>query len=122
MNRQQPEHARADRSDAQGTSTMTTPNAAPFDVDHPPPLDFDAWADLAARLLERHAVERFEILAEREIEPELWDRCETYWADQLACEIGAGDMRRATDYAGRCANELAARQRAKAAPNPRAPS
>jgi hypothetical protein len=117
MTNQGPEHRQADRAGVAGATATAAPNVGPFDAEHPPPLDFAAWAAMAARLLERDAGERLEILADREVDPELWDRCETYWAEQLAREIGAGEMGRATDYASRCANELAMRRRAPAAPN-----
>jgi hypothetical protein len=117
MTRQEPEHRAAGQSDADGGPVTAAASAGPFDVDHPPPLDFASWTAMAARLLERAPVERFEILTERDLDPGLWDRCEAYWAEQLAGEIGTGDMRRATDYARRCADELAARRRAKPAPS-----
>ena len=117
MTKQEPEH-RAGRSGVEGAPANAVPNAAPFDAEHPPPLDFAAWAGMAARLLQRDAVERLEILAECEIDPGLWERCEIYWAELLAREIGAGEMGRATDYAERCAKELAARRRTGAARPP----
>jgi hypothetical protein len=118
MTKHEPEPPAAGRAGASEGSVRGARDVGPFDAEHPPPVDFAAWAELAARLLERDAVERLEILAECEVEPGLWERCDGYWTAELVRELNAGEMGRAIAYAGRCANELAARRSARTARSP----
>ncbi|MBW2525162.1 MAG: hypothetical protein JRI23_13345 [Deltaproteobacteria bacterium] len=82
----------------------------PFTAKRPPPLDFDAWCEVATALLERELEERFEILADRDLDPTLWQRCDQYWTMVVAQEVVAGGSRRVDTYASRCAREMAKRR------------
>jgi len=76
-------------------------------------LDFDAWADLSTRLLERDEEARLEILAAAELLPDEWDRCNEHWSLEVARDVARGRMDRAMAYGVKCADEL---KRRKAAP------
>ncbi|WP_437311236.1 hypothetical protein [Sorangium sp. So ce388] len=79
------------------------------------PLDFEAWSELSARLLERDMDARLDLLAEAELEPVDWNRCDMHWSLALAQDIAAGRLDRAQRHGGRCATELAQRRRAATA-------
>jgi hypothetical protein len=72
-------------------------------------LDFDGWADLSARLLRLDREARADLLDERDLPVEEWDRVDEHWSGVLADEVIAGDMERAREYGRRCAEELARR-------------
>lgn len=82
----------------------------------PVPLDFEAWAALSARLLQLEDEERFDVLAEAEVEPDDYVRCDAHWSVVIARDIAAGSMARAEVYGAKCAEELKRRAEAKDAP------
>ncbi|WP_437931707.1 hypothetical protein WMF37_21430 [Sorangium sp. So ce291] len=82
------------------------------------PLDFEAWSELSARLLGRDVDARLDLLAEAELEPVDWNRCDMHWSLALAQDIAAGRLDRAQRHGGRCATELAQRRRPDAAAQP----
>lgn len=84
------------------------------------PLDFDAWADLSAKLLQRDRDSRLDILEEREIGTDTWTACEKHWTLYLAAELSAGRMDQARAYGLKCAAELE-RRSAEAAAAPATP-
>jgi hypothetical protein len=79
-------------------------------------LDFEAWAELAARLLQRSQEERLDILDERGIDIGDWMRCDKHYCLALATELAAGQMERATRYGRGCAAELERRRREPTSP------
>ncbi len=81
----------------------------PFDVDHPPPLDFESWAEISAALLRREPTEQLDILADRELDVELWDGCDLFWLQQLSDQLGRGNTKLAERYGACCAAELKGR-------------
>jgi len=82
----------------------------------PVPLDFEAWAALSARLLQLEDEERFDVLAEAEVEPDDYARCDAHWSVAIARDIAAGSMARAEVYGAKCAEELKRRTEEKGAP------
>ena len=84
--------------------------SATFSHEHPPPLDFEAWAALSAELLERSESEQEDILDEREIDIELWEACNLFWLDELANQLRRGNAKLATRYGRRCALALQQRE------------
>ncbi|MBI4956355.1 MAG: hypothetical protein HY908_30340 [Myxococcales bacterium] len=81
----------------------------PYDAAHPPPFDFDAWTELGVRLLGRDAVEQLEVLADRDVEPELWRACDAFWVGALVEQIAAGNLGLARTYADACVRATEAR-------------
>ncbi|XYI02877.1 hypothetical protein ACMHYB_25245 [Sorangium sp. So ce1128] len=86
------------------------------------PLDFEAWSELSARLLERDVDARLDLLAEADVDPVDWNRCDMHWSLALAQDISAGRLDRAQRHGGRCATELAQRRRPAAAAQPASPA
>lgn len=92
-------------------SEMERPASEPrTSVDPGPPLPFERWAELSARLLKRSRDERLDILEEHEVDPLEWDRSERHWVAQLADDLDRGDEDRADRYAARCAEEMRRRE------------
>lgn len=83
----------------------------PADRAAPLPLEFDRWAELSARLLDRTGEERVDILDEQGIDPADMERCDTQYGMEIAREVAQGRMERAESYARKCAAELAGRTR-----------
>lgn len=92
-----------------------TPATASIDTD--PPVAFDTWARLAAKMLERSSAERLDVLREHAITPDAWTPSDTHWSLLLADDIATGEMVRADVYAAHCAAEFKAR-RTNDAPSP----
>lgn len=76
-----------------------------------PPLDFETWAALSARLLKLDAEQRYDILEARGVSPEDWMQSEEQHFATLAADIGAGRMDRAEHYGQVCAAEMERRRR-----------
>lgn len=89
----------------------------PYDHDHPPPLDFERWAALAASLVGVDPDDRIDHLTARGTDPALFDACEMFWATTLARQIQRGDLGLAKRYA---AIAIQAAQRHEAEPADRA--
>lgn len=85
----------------------------PYDHANPPPLDFEAWAEIGARLFERDADAQLRILESRQLEPDLWDACNEFWTTELAGQLQHGNLRLARRYGKICANEMRQRHEAK---------
>lgn len=75
------------------------------------PLDFEAWAELSARLLQLEQAARLDVLDERGIDVADWTRWDEHHCLALAADIAAGRMDRAKNYGQRCAAELERRRR-----------
>jgi len=75
------------------------------------PLDFEAWAELSARLLQLEQAARLDVLDERGIDVADWTRWDEHHCLALASDIAAGRMDRAKNYGQRCAAELERRRR-----------
>jgi len=103
---------------------MSTPEPNEAPRENPPaaaPLDFDAWADLSARLLQRDEEQRLDILADEEVELDAWARCDERWSAELVSDIARGRMDRAHQYGARCADELKRRAAEASAPKAEPP-
>lgn len=85
-------------------------DVGPFDAEHPPPLDFETWADISATLLQRDTPEQLDILGRRDLDVELWDACNIFWLQELGAQIARGNDKLAARYGTRCADELRTRQ------------
>lgn len=92
-----------------------TPSTASIDND--PPVAFDSWAPIAAKMLDRSSAERLDILRKHSITPEAWTPSDAHWSLLVADEIAAGEMVHAEVYAAHCAAEYKAR-RTSDAPSP----
>ena len=100
----------ADSEAERAVEAPAEPAYGPFDVEHPPPLDFETWAEISAALLRRETPEQLDILADRDLDVELWDRCDLFWLQQLSDQLGRGNSKLAERYGACCAAELKARQ------------
>src|SRR4051812_8202742 len=103
---------------------MSTPEPTEAPRETPPaaaPLDFDAWADLSARRLQRDEEQRLDILADEKVELDAWARCDERWSTELVQDIAQGRMDRAHQYGARCAGELKRRAEEASAPKPEPP-
>ena len=92
----------------------------PYDQANPPPLDFETWAEVGAKLFERDVETQLKILEGRHLEPDLWDACNVFWTTELAGQLQRGNLRLARRYGRICVNELQRRREAdpqKAHPN-----
>lgn len=76
-----------------------------------PPLDFDRWTALSARLLNLGTEERIVILDERGVALEDWMSSDEHHCSALAAEVAAGELTRAEMYGRACAAEIARRRR-----------
>jgi hypothetical protein len=83
-----------------------------------PALEFEAWADISARLLNLPDDERARILESAKVELEVWSQSDAYYSDVIAADVQRGDVTRASAYGARCAVEMARRKAlvAKGAP------
>lgn len=81
-------------------------------------LDFDAWADLSARLMGLDLEARLDLLDEAQVDVRDWSRWEEQYVLAIADDIAQGRMDRAQRYALGCAAEMERRSQAKAAPPP----
>jgi hypothetical protein len=75
------------------------------------PLSFEAWAELSARLLNREQGEQLDILDERKVKFEDWQRCDKHYALTLADDVRHGRMQRVEGYGSTCAAEMARRRK-----------
>jgi|SRR6185437_13537440 len=80
-------------------------------------LDFDAWADLSARLIQLDGDARLDILDEAEVGVNEWGRCEEHYALAIADDIAHGRMERAERYASKCVAEMARRAEPRPPPS-----
>ena len=87
------------------------------------PLDFEAWAELSARMLGRTLDEQLDMLKELDVRSADWTRSDQHYAGALAADLAEGRMERAERYAGKCVAELERRKRApqQAEPEPAQP-
>jgi hypothetical protein len=69
-------------------------------------LDFDAWAELAARLVDLPMPDKVRILDERDIELEDWLRSDRHHLAAIAADAAAKRMDRAQAYARLCVAEM----------------
>jgi len=83
-------------------------------IDNDPPVAFDTWARIAAKMLDRSSSERLDVLRAHSITPEDWTPSDTYWSLLLADEIASGEMVHADVYAAHCAAECKARRESQA--------
>ncbi len=65
------------------------------------PLDFDAWADLSARLVKLDEEAREKLLDESGLDLDAWTRCDRHYGLLLAADLRAGRLERAKAYASR---------------------
>jgi len=86
------------------------------------PLSFEAWAELSARLLSLKEEDRLDILDDRRVAIEDWQRCDEHYVLALTDEMRRGSMDRARTYAGKCAAEIERRATANTAPLADAPT
>ena len=91
---------------------LTSGAAGPGDAE----IDFEAWADLSARMLKLDQEARFDLLEEREIDPTDFMRAEQRWVMALSDDLSAEKMDRVDLYAARCAAEMQRRKEAKLEP------
>src|SRR5690606_6329381 len=98
------------------SASETVDPFGPFDTDHPPPLAFDGWTEISARLLQRDTDEQLEILNTHKIDGELWDACNLFWLQEIAGQLLRGNDKMASRYGTRCAEELKARVHTRNAP------
>jgi hypothetical protein len=78
----------------------------PYHKGHPPPLDFERWAAVAASLSGCDGEERLERLADAEIEPALFDACDVFWGTTIATQIAKGELGLAKRFAAICTAAL----------------
>jgi hypothetical protein len=78
--------------------------------------DFEAWAQVAARLRLRSADERADILSSLGL-TQVWDEIHEAWALRLNQDIAAGRMELPHRYARICAKEIAGRPPSLAPPS-----
>lgn len=78
------------------------------DDDPEVPLDFDAWADLSARLVKLDEEAREKLLEESDLDLDTWTQCERHYGLLLAADLRAGRMERAKAYASRFTPEKGA--------------
>jgi hypothetical protein len=83
-------------------------------------VDFDGWAELSARLLGLDPEARVDLLEERDLPIEAWDRADGHWNRVLAGEIITGNMDRAKEYGRLCAVEMV-RRKGVPTPGPKEP-
>jgi hypothetical protein len=84
------------------------------------PLDFEAWAELSARMLGRTLDEQLDTLEELDVRSADWTRSDQHYASALVADLAEGRMERAERYAGKCVAELERRKRAPQQPEPEA--
>jgi hypothetical protein len=84
------------------------------------PLDFEAWAELSARMLGRTLDERFDMLEELGVRSADWMRSDEHYTSALAADLVEGRMERAERYAGKCVAEVERRKRAPQQAEPEA--
>jgi hypothetical protein len=73
-------------------------------------LSFEAWADLAARMLGMTPEQRQEVLDEHDIDAADWTRCEADHVEALTSDITGGRTDRTDLYAGKCVAEMERRR------------
>lgn len=85
-----------------------------------PALPFETWVQIAAKMLERSASQKLELLQNHNVKPEDWTPSDEHWTAILASDIAAGDFTRADVYALVCLEEMQARKppQEKASPEP----
>jgi hypothetical protein len=84
----------------------------PYDAESPPPLSFDQWADISAKLAGRTPERRLAILDAQQLPEALWDACDEFWLTTIGLQIAADNLRMAEIYAEKCVAELERRQQA----------
>lgn len=95
------------------------PTFGPYDaIDDPPPLDFEAWTEVSAELIERTPEEADDILDRREIDPRLWQAVSVFWLSELNTQVARQNFKLALKFGERCAEELARRPQPDAPSNP----
>ena len=86
------------------------PTFGPYDaIDDPPPLDFEAWTEVSAELIERNPDETEDILDRRELDPRLWQAVSVFWLGELNAQVARQNFKLALRFGQRCAEELAKR-------------
>jgi hypothetical protein len=90
----------------------------PYDAEaSPPPLDFEAWAEISAELAGRAPEETDDVLDRRELDPRLWDAVNLFWLGELNRQVARGNLKLATRFGERCAEALRSREAAPAPPD-----
>jgi hypothetical protein len=82
--------------------------------DGAPLLDFEAWSDLAARMVKRDEAGRAAVLAQEGIDPAAWARCDEHYNRVIVDDVVNDRRGRREAYGRKCSEELA-RRRAEAA-------
>ena len=76
------------------------------------PLDFEAWAELSARMVGRTLDEQLDMLEELDVASADWTLSDQHYVSALAAEIADGRMERTERYARKCMAELERRKQA----------
>ncbi len=96
--------------DARPVEPPSDAHLGPYDpVDHPPPLDVEAWMTLSAALGDRDLDEQDLLLEGHHLDRAVWDACDAFWLTELAAQCARKNFKLAERYAQRCMAARASR-------------